>query len=375
MFASRVFRRTVLTAFLAAVGLNFSHSALGQAQTRGKPGSGGGSVPPGTLYYTDANGDIYGIQADGSGKSLALPRSVTNFERLQPSNRLYGGGHRWWLALRDIPGVFNPFGNSERELFAYRLDPLAPDGVRRVQLTNFGTEIWPNYLAQWSNDGQDSFVSFMAYDYRRYNVSGNVADLDVKLFRLAISGAEIEAAANANVDPRLGASDVETIVAVLASDVSEIVYHHWSPDGTQVAYLPQAPGSQTGNLLVKDVSTGQTRQLRAGLGLSNVFRWSPGGRTILLSAGNIMTLDAGSGGVVQTIVQSSSKFGCADGVWSPATGADISFTGVAVTQGGLQHEYSIYRVPASGGTAIALTDRTLGTDEFNVAWVSDELAP
>src|SRR5690349_4577010 len=107
-----------------------------------KPG-GGGSVPPGTIYFTYGGAPMR-MLADGSGKQSAP------FELGRASRQTYGSAaSRWFLSTDDY------------HLWA------TTDGVTQMQITNMletdngdGTKTMMRLKGgpSWSNDGVDSFV-------------------------------------------------------------------------------------------------------------------------------------------------------------------------------------------------------------------------
>ncbi|MEX0702867.1 MAG: hypothetical protein WD069_12295 [Planctomycetales bacterium] len=146
----------------------------------GGKGGGGEPAPPGTIFF-EYSGEVWGMSADGSGKRRALTQHVPG---RQPSSLVYGDDpitDRWWLehqivepvtegnylfVLDDGGFVFRPFVPGLGELFALRADANTGDVLERVQLTHIRPYVRIHNTIRWSNDGVDSFVSFVGNDLR-----------------------------------------------------------------------------------------------------------------------------------------------------------------------------------------------------------------
>src|SRR5213593_2014127 len=108
-------RKSTMTALLLAFSL-----ALGVGSAFAQ---GGGTVPPGTIYFT-WSGLTWTMDGSGGNKT-ALPAGVSG----EPS-RLLHGGQRWFLQFTAVAGTY-PDGGQRHELFAIR-----GDGLLSVQLTD-----------------------------------------------------------------------------------------------------------------------------------------------------------------------------------------------------------------------------------------------
>ena len=355
----------------------FTAAVASQVAVAGKPGGGGGLVPPGTIYFLFPE-DVWSMKADGSGKFPASPDHYS----AAPTTLVYGNDrHRLWLDTGTIPGQFYPYypdpsqnTTERRELFAYRSTPAGE--VQKVQITNLFPGIRVDGYCQWSNDGADSFVSFKGFDARLYFVTGNQADLRHGIFRARVSGADIDAAADAGQDFLLGIDDLETVESVSFGSWPDDLNHSWSPDGNQVAMILRSgdPGDY-GDLFVKDLTTGQTRLLyaRPDNEFPPTFHWSPGGGKLALGGGgSIYTIDAGTGALLQTLVQPYRFTTYARPFWSP-DGKQLVVEGIDSKLNG--HQYSLYRLPATGGSLTFLTgDLDTTIPKYPIGWVSDEPA-
>lgn len=362
-------RLIVLAALLAA-------AVLSRDVVAGKPGGGGGPVPPGTIYYADGANypDIWGMKADGTGKALALPGGHGD----APSSLVYGGDrHRLWLGSETIPGQFYPYysdpaqNTTERvELFAYRCTPTG--AIQKVQLTDLFPGIQPMDHCEWSNDGADSFISFKGIDTRAYFLSENIDDLRWSIFRIRVSGIDIDAAADAGQNLLFGIDQLEEVVTTALGNWGDDLKHSWSPDGNQLALILRSGTSvDTEDLYAKDLTTGQTRLLRdtPANNFAPDFRWSPAGGEIVLGTGSIETIDASTGAPIQTLLPPLRFTNYNGPRWSP-DGTQLVLYGTHLKVSGYQ--YTIYRLPVAGGSLTSLTgDLDATTNKFPIAWVTD----
>ena len=163
-----------------------------------KPGGGGGTPIPGVVFFGVSNDPGVGYWAmnpDGTARVQVIfpsewvgpdpsnPGSTMQIcDGLYPSYLAYGPDakrDRWWVTRRlDQP----------EELYAYR---TAGTGQRIwVKLTSFSPyNIWVYAMGRWSNDGFDSFVSFIGLDKTQ-------SPYAPAFYRLDISGLELEASLN-----------------------------------------------------------------------------------------------------------------------------------------------------------------------------------
>jgi len=299
--------------------------------------------PPGTIYFDQSTGyptrDTLGMNTDGSGKFAALPAGVINEDQVsvcEPSKLLYGD-KPMWLAVVDLAYPTVPVQN---ELFAIRSNA---DGtaIESVQVTNFDRGIRMDFQgARWSNDGQDTFVSFVGFS--------EAENLQLCLHRLNISGAELDLAFEfPELWTPLGAVDAETVFC--GDDLNS--HHDWSPDGSEVAYLV---GS---DLRVWDTVTQADRLLASGSGIP---RWSPDGTRIAFSGSisnrrkvkhGIVTIEPN--GANATLLIEGGSYNTPH--WSP-DGGFLAVSVWRIVQGGSDFTYDIARVKADGSGLTFLTD-------------------
>jgi hypothetical protein len=229
-----------LVAAFAAV-LAGGPAVAGKPEKPPKPPNDDGGTEPGTIYFifnADHNAPfepeiVLGMNPDGSGVFQALPDDFLG----QPSRRVYGeDAHRWWLTVWPIfDGNFYPNGGQRREVFAFRPDPGAPQGVRALQLTdlfdldNPGQSIEPApdtwRWARWSNDLEDTFISFRGADHAEGGANC--------IFRVPLNGALIEDMDTGGSEPLIGREYIERVLQ-LPGPCGE---HAWSPDGNELAYV------------------------------------------------------------------------------------------------------------------------------------------
>jgi Tol biopolymer transport system component len=100
----------------------------------------------------------------------------------------------------------------------------------------------------------------------------------------------------------------------------------WSPDGGELAYFSRRGSENYGQearvIVVRSVRTGQERELAPRLSHMERFRWSPDGRSLLVSGsdrrarGGLFRVDARSGEFEPVVQEDTASFRGFDGVWS-----------------------------------------------------------
>lgn len=351
----------------------------------GKP-SGGGSVPPGRIYF--AVHDIlespfgayelfsghWSMKADGADKRQepAMPY------RAEPSRQLHGG--RWFLSSAEVVGGTSfPNGQPQRELHATRDDGLGP-----VQLTNDpAVQVDYGYGIRWAFD--DSFISFAAVTWTPVASGGNYTDaasqewlVGAAIFRAALDwtgGVPVAASPVAVLDAGLY---FETAGAVESFYVRpDVVNLDWSPSGAQVVYeqITQAsPGGQeTNDLWV--ATLGVAGEISLGRGRQP--EWAPNGANIAYAARNgdlapndcIWTVHPDGTGLFQ--VTGTSQNYDREPSWSPDS-AHLAFTRRKQSNQKASTSWlkNVLRVSAAGGTPTDLTrdlDDTLYS-AYAAAW-------
>ena len=353
------------------------------AQVEAKPpgggggGGGGGSPTPTGTVFVAYNGDILGIDPATTDNYVELPAGFvpaawsfdgwSGITQPSPSHLDYGGS-RWWITEAWDGVTFRTYIDSQgvertvpqREVYAFRRianggDPVA--AVQWVQLTDFladdVTMPMSSGFATWSNDGQDSFVSFTA----RLLVGDDVRDRAI--FRLHVTGRELDQIGDMELVLGPGSfspfrvSDPEVELVFLGGLPSES--HGWSPASDAIVYEAGSPV----RIFVRPVGAGEFM-------LFNRTAWSPSwsatavpvhGRERIAYAfdfGNIESVNT-DGSDPFRIVNRGVDVQYDAPNWSP----DANFLAVTYrrsTVGG-NYEERVYRVSSAGGkkTLVNLT--------------------
>jgi hypothetical protein len=288
------------------------------------------SVPAGKVFYTSdtalQGNALWSMNADGSGKQLlAYQPRLCDYAQL--SHQVHQG-HRWYLEFRTSPTPANGLA-----LFAVR-DDGDPDFV--VPLVD-DPDLEFN-LIRWAKD--DSFVSFTASD------ALDGTDLD------HIYGAELD------FDPETGlpflAGEWSPVVDGEQADFHDIRAYDWSPDGTKVVYqLTGNPGSTSA--MIADFVTGTTRVFAAN-GYAPV--WSPDGTRIAYTLSDGIYVSNLEGTANLRITNNNSSHYDQTRGWSTDS-QQVLFNRITIKSvkgGGQLSQSDVFRVPATGGTAVNLTN-------------------
>jgi Tol biopolymer transport system component len=319
-------RKTLVLLTALAVGLVGSDLSMAA-----KPG-GGGTVPPGTIYFEQTDNGFWSMLADGSDKAPSFGS--------EPSYLLHGG-QRWFLQSQSVG--FDLDGTLHAELFA-----VSADGLTAVQLTNDPfVEPLDAGTRAWAKD--DSFFSYVALIYTPEGTQAAlfVANLDWSLG-----------------DP-LAAAPLQVLDAGFDVDVgADITVHDWSPTGDEVVYELASVSVVKATKFFGDGTT-QTRNLGTGRSPN----WSPdGARIAFLKFGEIWTVLPDGTGAVRITSATSDRWQSSLG-WSPDS-KHLAFTQVTRKQKGFQpatYAYDVLRVSASGGATTNLTG-DIATNSGLVGW-------
>lgn len=359
------FRFTSVSLILVASVLAWSTGATGKPPAPPPPAA------PGTIYFNYAN-DVWQMNGSGGGKQ-ATGLAPAAGDPVRPSAGLYGG-RRWWLV--------NPAAQS---------DVWATNGVRTIRITQsydindgvtrriFSVKLRGQLM--WSNDGQDSFLSFPAVVAELDGVTNAILWAEHRLYRVPISAQDLQDIYQAGDPDPAPLDDSSPLLEVCLA--SEMLYedqfdqHAWSPDGTQVAYnfLDQSVSTGRADLYVADLTNGPVIGEDGSLVFDipdNSFadlgsiRWSPqavdpgGARIAFHWNGNIRSIRPdGTGGLILAAGDSPQ--------WSPDA-AYVAYT--KRTLKGQTWQYQIVRITASGGSALTLTsDLPAASPKGPFAWV------
>ena len=362
------FFEALTTALLAVlIGGVLATPAMAQGKGGGNNKGGGESeepVPAGMLYFAEG-GVIDGVLADGSVVDPALPFSGGMAP--EPSNLLYDG-YRLWLRVEETGDTYSVDDGTrttaQRDLFVYR-DHVGSDFVESFQLTGLYGNFIVSGRPRWSNDGEDSFISFRGIDIRQaYDAESNELDRDLiihGIFRIEISGWEINADEPLIIDP----DEVEPIVTSGSGYASNFM-HGWSADGTKVVYvLDEVRSSSETNddLYVFDLVTNQETRIWVANSSTQNPRFSPTDDVISFHyEGAVWTINPDGSEAAVLLPSTPPAF------WSP-DGNHMSF--IETVSKGFQKEYFLNRVSLSSGKVTRVT-----SGSGPLPWVSnDAFAP
>jgi len=393
---------TVCAALVLACLFALSVTAKGPGKGGGGGGGGGGETPAGTIYFEYGN-EIWGMKADGSGQSKALDLLiVSNMPHfaLQPSNLLYGSGHRWWLMMAEDGRVYDRVVDGDgnvtavnwphRELFAVRGTANGIDAV--VQLTDtfgsishtardrdetvyhgsLGGQVW------WSNDGLDSFASYIGYDVSAaFSIDENgVTTLDRSLFvsdrtfKVNIAGSDID-----SLNAPVGMESIEDVGGFQRLRATEDWYH-WGPTGQNVVFSFDNPLNNQNELWVANLASGDAIPLVLDSIWNKHPRWSP----LLNAQGdtriafeyqyNIWTIDPATGDAGPLHLNKPTNSWFRSPCWSP-DGTHVVFMENDGRGRGTNEKIGL--LPATGATKHKDLTGSLDTSvrKRPIRWVSD----
>lgn len=210
--------------------------------------------PPGSICFWNPGppAACWAMNGDGSGKHALTPPDFFGV----PTNTDHGG-HTWWLCMEADPdGGYYP-GSTNPVLELYLVLADSQSITYSVQLTNLGPggitpACYEQARASWSNDLDDSFVSFIGWDR---------AQSKYFLYRAHIAFPNTG-------DPFL----LEEPAPILEVPSRETAFH-WSPDGNKLVYegTSASPG-----INVYDLAANTVTKIYA-TGAHHALRWSPPG--------------------------------------------------------------------------------------------------
>jgi hypothetical protein len=365
-------RRNFLVGSALALGLSL---IVPEPASAGKPG-GTLPKPPGTIFFA-VEPEQWRMDGDGSNKRLLAPGDLMG----TPSSRQYGNGYRWSLYVAETGQTYDRVRDSngnviitnwpQAEVFASR-----PDGTV-VKLTSLYGDVSAHGNLVWSNDGEDSFVSFRCWylaDAFQVAEDGSTELDSTKvrdaIVRLPVSGAQLGTAGSW---VPLGPADREIVVSS-DSGYEGNFRHHWSPDGTQVVYvLDPTPTAteQAESLWVTDLPTDQTTFLASATWIHNV-QWQPGGNLIAFhdSGRPSVWVIHPDGSGARILLEATPAAFC----WSP-DGNHLAYQHYS-RKGFRPAEYQINRYDMATGASITLTgELDKLRNKYPLAWVSNNTAP
>lgn len=389
---------------IAALGLL---TAVAMIATRTAAAPKGGTTtppPPGTIMFdmtvnggtADWKVEQWGMKADGTGRTNAIwHRFCANSSYAMPSARVYGTDairDRIWLTHSDIEVTINDVTKTVRELFACR---LGADGVlQTTQLTALYPHVafHPNqHQVHWSNDGNDSFITFKGISFGADTAETPPEERDPSdnlqhIFRLNVSGLDIEAALDQGTDLKIGITDLaggrlQSVLEVkgdAALSEGTLSFHHSSPDGSKVVYY------MTDGLWVASLDPEGAAVVHGGSSTSHVWeaaehgvatpRWSPDGTRIAFaeSGGRIRTIKPDGSGAVLVLDRTTSD-SYSGPVWSPDS-QHLAFQVYRFKR--WTDEFYVGRAPAGGGAVTILTSGMDTSRQKSLrGWLANDAAP
>lgn len=252
-----------LTAGLLTLAVGIALNWAQPAEGKGKPGDNEEPLS-GTIFFW-YNNQVWGMNADGSGKQQVLPDGLIG----ATTNRVYGGNNplhdRWWLRFEPSGVVYDhwilPDGTTAQqpyvqpEVYAYH-STLAPQGI---QVTNLFGKINPFGALAFANDGQDSYIVMGGQDIQSAVTEDPITEEitldernapDVNLYYVYVSAAALTANADSWTPVTMDQNNDIVMVSHRLINISggkiglspsgmDVVI--WSPGMTVLPLDPQQP--------------------------------------------------------------------------------------------------------------------------------------
>jgi hypothetical protein len=256
-----------------------------------------------------------------------------------PPSRLPHNGHRWFVATLGISGQFYPDGTPRRELFAFRDDYDVNSNntpETRVRLTDDPT-LEPSF-ADWVPGDED--ISFIGLRWSSADPGAPAFEGGLYTASLAFDGAgNIIGLASQPVAPVISVPLVE----VQPGDWRpNFVAYSWHPAADRVTYTDNDSQLWVANIL--------NAHTLIHTGNAHAPQFSPDGSKIAFTSAGIWTIKPNGAGLKLVVRQTTAWFP-SHVHWSP-TGSHFVFAGESNIDIG---NSDIFRVPATGGTAVSLT--------------------
>jgi hypothetical protein len=276
-----------------------------------------------TVYYTNYNTttagyEIWSMHDDGTQPSRLFASNFSDspYAGLQAS-RLTAGKFLTAKQTGLIPS--GRFGIAYGELFTFVQDGLG--GATFTPITDFAAHGWVIYIGgnqspQFSNDGQDSFVSTTVYDQNTGTIK------IVRVFLGTLTAPAIPADAQV----------VHETTATSTTPIQESALNlAWSPAGDQFVYSkPDFSNNGYRKLILVTVATGAQVVLgdeatHPAIGYS-APQWSPvrNSHTVAFSSSDIFTIDVNTTVTTKVLTRDSTNRDFAAPSWSP-DGTLLSF--------------------------------------------------
>jgi len=368
-----------------------------------KPPHGGGNPPPplpGTIVF-DYDDGLWGMDGDGSNQRPIFAPEFFG----APSSRVYGSdGHRWVLFAapdgRTVDRVIDETGAviatdvPHRELMAARFDSDGNLAETRWVCDSFGIanfltvggfggfESNAVQLPSWSNDTQDTFVSWFGRDVRdAFTVeSDGTITVDTSklgrtqsLFKITISGAEIEAGVVAGP---------QRFTVLSASWETNF---HWHPSGQYFIQDSRRDDPETGqaewDIRMHDGTTGAVLWTRTSNVQWGSMTWRPQevdppshlGLLMFIEDNELKIMPADPTGfddAVTVFVPDGKNSSMGSPIWSP-DGTHI-FLQQLSRQGRFGGEYHVTRMTAAGGEQFNLEGSLDAQWLYPMYWLTND---
>jgi hypothetical protein len=281
---------------------------------------------------------------------------------------------RRWLVVQ--PKATDPnTGIEYGELAYFTLD--ANGNATAVQITDFassgvliptsGFQTWNTFSLDWSNDGQDGFVSFTVLDpasnsqrHVRLNIAGGVLPTPANPYLVTPSDARVQTVV------RSSPYNYRSIDSVSwRADGTKLAYHYYDVDLNYTQLRVKAVGpAGTDDTLMPETVLLDSRSTATGSGFIHP-RWSPTADRILFnnSGGTLYTINAVANASPQLLL-SKSPGACQRADWSPDGGSAAfdadSYKGSYYSP----HTHQIMKAPAAGGKNVIATGLTSSLDPY-----------
>ena len=327
------------------------------AATAGMPSGGGGTVPPGTIFFKVDGASLWSMQGDGGAKTQLTAGQSQGFT--DRASRLLHGGKRWFLRSEVLPGEAGVGGGPRRDLFAVR-----QDGALSVRLTSDATvDYFAHPTWDWCPNETANGVT-IAGTARRW--TGTSTGDTVLAGSAGIYAAHLSFDASGNV---LGLSAEPSFLLSIGTvtrpegEVADARTVSWSPDMSRVACDRLVLASKT-DIRVIEVMTGAATVIVTAAYVESPA-WAPNGSKIVYHRGDTPSAarvieTATPDGAVRTTLATASSSSLDFLGWphfSPDS-ASVVFTWVHTVK--KQQATDVGRVSASGGTIVNLTDTVAG---------------
>ncbi|MCO6043124.1 hypothetical protein NG895_04335 [Aeoliella sp. ICT_H6.2] len=334
----------------------------------GGGGDAGGGTPPtaGTIVFYDDLGTSE-VSPDGSNLRLKIPQEYGD-----PSNRVYAGGDRWYLVVREteyLPLIES--GEVVDVIAVENIFAVNSETGDEIQLTNFSGDYLyiANLRCSWTRDTSDSQIAFVAYDESvyatthdglpAYDFTGGYDSPPASLIVIPISSGDIDAAyRSGDPIPPFGWEDL--IISPATAPVGT-EYFTVSSDGLFGAYSRHIAVTEVVNLV--------TGEIVAAVSNLSQPAWTPDGDLLLdENLGGLYHFDVLTGQTTSIVGETGNLFGTRFPVCSP-DGVSFAYTAREKKKGNYTDGVISQNLDGSGQqTSFAVeTPATVET----VRWVED----